>query len=119
MVEQSLEQLNVFTESDPRPALNEAQWRIYEHHLCPFCVKVRLALAAKNVTYQNCQIDLGKKSDWHKEINGGLVPILEFPDGRLMNESQIIMFYAQEKFPATGTQLWPTDADEAARYRLA
>jgi glutathione S-transferase len=79
--------------------VNQEEWRIYEHHLCPFCEKVRLAFAAKGIKYQNVQVDLGKKTQWHKDINGGLAPFLEKPDGSIIIESNVLMHYAQEKFP--------------------
>lgn len=86
-------------ESTPKPAVNPKYLRLYGHNLCPFVEKARLALAARNVQYQDCEMDLGKKTQWHKDINGGLAPILEFPDGTIVLESKIIMEYAEEAFP--------------------
>jgi len=34
---------------------------------------------------------VNEKAAWHLEINGGLVPILETPQGDLIVESSIIM----------------------------
>ena len=71
----------VTEETSPKPDVNPKHPRLYGHHNCPFVEKVRLAFAAHNIVYQQCDVDLGKKTDWHKAINGGLVPIYEFPDG--------------------------------------
>ena len=41
-------------------------------------------------------MDLVDQAPWHRELNGGLVPILETPCGKLIIESAIIMAYADE-----------------------
>ena len=82
-----------------KPEVNKEHPRLYGHLLCPFVEKVRIALAARNVVYQNCEIDLGKKTPWHLAINGGLVPIFELPDGTLINESKILMEFAEDAYP--------------------
>ncbi len=51
------------TESDtPKPPTNTEFPRLYGHLLCPFVEKVRMALAARGVKYQGCEVDLGKKT---------------------------------------------------------
>jgi len=65
-----------------KPLTNKWAIRLYGHPLCPFVEKTRLALGAKNISYQFVIIDqneTGRK--WHQDINGGLVPLLELPDG--------------------------------------
>jgi hypothetical protein len=43
------------TESDtPKPPTNTEVPRLYGHLLCPFVEKVRIALAARGVKYQDC-----------------------------------------------------------------
>lgn len=59
-----------------------------------------MALAAKAVKYQNVEVDLSKKTPWHLAINGGLVPILELPDGTILHESKVLMDYAEEAYPS-------------------
>ena len=51
-------------------------------------------------------------------FNGGMVPVLETPEGELIGESAVIMNYAQEAYPDSGLQLIPKDAFAAARMRL-
>jgi len=41
-------------------------------------------------------MDLNKKAQWHLDFNGGLVPILENPNGDLIKESGIIAQFAIE-----------------------
>lgn len=87
--------------------------------MCPFVERVRLCLASKNIKYQLCDLDLGKKTQWHLEINGGLVPILEFPDGTLLNETKVLMEYVEEAFADQGYKMLPDDPLERAKVRLA
>ena len=36
------------------------------------------------------------KATWHTQINGGLIPILELPNGEQIFESKVLMEYANE-----------------------
>lgn len=78
-----------------------------------------MALAAKNVEYQKCEVHLGKKTPWHAAFNGGFVPILELQDGSMINESKILVDYAEEAYPTRGYSLLPKDPLARARMRLA
>ena len=51
--------------------------------------------------------------------NGGMVPILETPEGELILESGIIMTLAHEMGGEKGLELFPKDPIEAARIRLS
>lgn len=62
---------------------------------------------------------MGKKTEWHKSINGGLVPIYEMPDGTILLESKILMDFAEEAFPDQGYSTLPRDPIERAKMRLA
>lgn len=55
-------------------------------------------------------MDLGKKTEWHKKINGGSVPMYELPNGAIIYESKILMDYAEEAFPDQGYSMLPKDA---------
>lgn len=101
-----------------KPAVNPKYPRLYGHLLCPFVEKVRIALAARSVVYQNCEVDLGKKTPWHLAINGGLVPVLELPDGTILNESKVLMDFVEDAFPEQGYSLLPTDPVQRAHVRL-
>ena len=48
------------------------------------------------------------KQDWHIEINGGFVPLLESTDGSMIYESAVIADFANDFAPASqGLSLWP------------
>jgi glutathione S-transferase len=62
---------------------------------------------------------LNNKSKWHLDFNGGLVPILETPNGDLIKESGVIMAFAHESGPKQGgISLIPSDPVQAAKMRL-
>ena len=74
-------------------------------------------------------VDLNKKAQWHLDFNGGFVPILELPDGSMINESAILMSFASDfAKKGQGLPLWPHETAEkedsaacmaTARLRLA
>jgi glutathione S-transferase len=83
---------------------------------CPFCARVRLALAEKAVEYETVEIDLGNRPDWLYELNPvGKVPVLD--DGFVLPESAVIMEYLDERFPEPA--LLPAGREERAEARLA
>jgi len=48
------------------------------------------------------------KAEWHKAFNEGLIPILESPDGTMVNESGVIANFAIDFAPeGQGMKLWP------------
>src|SRR4051812_45713256 len=116
---ENLRAIEVTSADQPKPATNPEFPRMYEHNLCPFVEKARLAFAAHNVKYQKCAMDLSKKTQWHLDINGGLVPVLKLPDGTLLPESKILMEYAEEAYHGQGYNLYPDDPIERAQIRLA
>ncbi len=63
--------------NDPMPPPNKNYLRLYGHTLCPFVERVRLVLAG--IEYQDCQINLERRTKWHYYLNNGFVPILETP----------------------------------------
>ena len=73
------------------PETNRTYLRLYGHYMCPFVERVRLVLAARNIPYQDCQVNLERRAKWHYELNGGFVPILQLPSGEVVTESSIIM----------------------------
>ena len=86
--------------------------------MCPFAARARYALAAKGIEFQRVETCLNKKADWHKAANGGMVPILETPEGELILESGVLMSFAHEMGGDKGLELYPKDPLEAARMRL-
>ena len=82
--------------STPKPDTNKNYIRLYGHPLCPFVERVALLLAAKNIEFQFCGIDLTKRNKWHFLASDGQVPALELQDGRFLYDSDIICDYLQE-----------------------
>lgn len=69
------------------------------------------ALEAKDIEFQQVDVDLRVKAQWHLDINGGLVPLLENPDGKIVYESAVIAEFAWNFAPPDqGLPLWPHQA---------
>jgi glutathione S-transferase len=78
---------------------------------CPYCARVRIALAEKALEYERVEVDLQDRPQWLLDLNPprGRVPVLE--DGFTLPESEVIMEYLDEAYPER--PLLP--ADRAAR----
>lgn len=96
-----------------KPPTNKNHLRLYSHNLCPFVARVRYTLACKEIPFQMVYLDLQNKAQWHKDYNGGTVPILEKPDGSLENESAQMMAWAIESQAGKGIDLMPADSKPA------
>jgi glutathione S-transferase len=89
---------------------------LYDADRCPYCARVRIALAEKRVAYEVVEIDLDDRPSWIYEKNPlGRVPILE-EDSFVLPESAVINEYLDERYPEPA--LWPADAAERAFGRL-
>jgi glutathione S-transferase len=90
--------------------------RLVDAPRCPFCARVRLALAEKGIECERVEIDLSNRPAWLYELNAtGKVPVLD--DGFPLPESAVIMEYLDERFPAPS--LLPEGREERAMARLA
>ena len=98
-INKDLEMIFINNAETPRPPVNPTYPRLYGHALCPYAERVRLALAARNVEFQRCEINLKDKAQWHLDINGGLVPIIELTDGTILLDSKVLMDYANDAYP--------------------
>jgi glutathione S-transferase len=80
---------------------------------CPYCARVRIVLAEKDVDHEVVEVDLGNRPQWLLDLNPprGRVPVL---DG--LPESEVIMELLEELHPQPA--LLPGDATERARARL-
>jgi RNA polymerase-associated protein len=80
---------------------------------CPYCARVRIALAEKRLEFEAVEVDLGNRPQWLLELNppNGRVPVL---DG--LPESEVIMEYLEERFPEQ--PLLPVGLEERARARM-
>ena len=90
---------------------------LYDAARCPYCARVRIALADKEIGYETVEVDLDRRPDWLIELNppAGRVPVLE-DGGFVLPESATIMEYLEERFPEP--PLWPADAAARALARL-
>jgi len=41
-------------------------------------------------------MDLNNKAQWHLDFNGGFIPILESPDGTMVNETEVLLQFAYD-----------------------
>jgi len=88
--------------------------KLYDAARCPFCARVRIALAEKGIEYETVEIDLADRPKWIYELNPtGKVPVLD--DGFVLPESAVIMEYLEEAYPAQ--PLLPADAPSRATAR--
>src|SRR5947208_16481746 len=72
---------------------------LYDAPRCPYCARVRILLAEKEVPYETVEIDLENRPAWLYEKNSvGRVPILE-ESGFVLPESRVIMEYLEERHP--------------------
>jgi stringent starvation protein A len=89
---------------------------IYDADRCPYCARLRIALAEKGIEYETVEIDLSDRPSWLYEKNSlGRVPVLE-EDDFVLSESAVINEYLEERYPEP--PLWPADARERALARL-
>ncbi|HSX22926.1 MAG TPA: glutathione S-transferase family protein [Gaiellaceae bacterium] len=72
---------------------------VYDAARCPYCARVRIALAEKDIEFEAIEIDLEDRPAWIYEKNvTGRVPVIE-EDGWLLPESAVIMEYLEERYP--------------------
>jgi glutathione S-transferase len=89
---------------------------LYDAPRCPYCARVRILLAEKNVEVDVVEIDLADRPAWLYEKNpAGRVPVLE-EDDRPLPESVVIMEFLEERYPEPA--LLPADPADRAFARL-
>jgi len=90
--------------------------KLFDAAACPYCARVRIAMAEKGIVYETIEIDLGNRPSWLYDLNAsGRVPVLD--DGFALPESAVIMEYLEERYPEP--PLLPADLATRARARLA
>jgi glutathione S-transferase len=90
---------------------------LFDAARCPYCARVRIVLAEKEIGYETVEIDLSDRPAWLYTKNPrGKVPVLEEDGGLVLPESAVIMEYLEERFPEP--PLWPADPAERALGRL-
>ena len=89
--------------------------RLIDAARCPYCARVRIVLAEKQLEWETVEIDLSDRPSWVYELNvTGRVPILD--DGFVLPESEVIMAYLEERYPQP--PLLSADLVARARARL-
>src|SRR5919197_2242564 len=89
---------------------------LYDADRCPYCARVRIALAEKGIEYETVQIDLSDRPAWIYEKNPlGRVPVLE-EDTFLLPESAVILEYLEERYPEPA--LLPLEISERTLARV-
>lgn len=91
--------------------------KLYDAPRCPYCARVRIALAEKGIEPERVEIDLGDRPAFLYELNpSGRVPVLD-DDGFVLPESDVIMAYLEERVP--GPALLPAEPRARAGAWLA
>ena len=89
--------------------------KLYDAPRCPYCARVRIALAEKGIEYETVEIDLRDRPEWLYGLNAsGKVPVLD--DGFVLPESVVILEYLEDRYPKH--RLLPADLAECAQVRL-
>jgi glutathione S-transferase len=89
---------------------------LYDAARCPYCARVRIVLAEKDVEYETVEIDLTDRPAWIYEKNAtGRVPVVE-EDAWVLPESAVIMEYLDERYPEP--PLLAADPTDRAHARL-
>ena len=89
---------------------------LYDAARCPYCARVRIVLAEKEIEYETIEIDLSDRPAWIYEKNQtGRVPVVE-EDGWVLPESAVIMEYLEERYPEPA--LLPADPADRSLARL-
>jgi glutathione S-transferase len=89
---------------------------LYDAERCPYCARVRIALAEKGVEHEVVAIDLSDRPAWLYEKNPlGKVPVIE-EDTFVLPESAVIMEYLEERYPEPA--LLPADPADRSLARL-
>jgi glutathione S-transferase len=82
--------------------------RLYDSAISGNAYKVRLLLHHLGLPFERIEMNVDdgstRKPEFLKINPNGKVPALQFPDGRILFESNAILFYL-----ALGTKYWPSD----------
>ena len=93
--------------------------KLYDYPDCPFCQKVRVVLAEKDLEYEKIFVDLRKGDqklpDFLRLNPYGKVPVL-VDEEEVIYDSTIINEYLEEEYPLP--RLMPEDSQGRARVRM-
>ena len=89
---------------------------LYDADRCPYCARLRIALAEKGIEYETVEVDLDDRPAWIYEKNPlGRVPVLE-EDTFVLAESAVIDEYLDDRYP--DQPLWPAYPADRALGRM-
>lgn len=89
--------------------------KVVSFKICPFVQRVTALIEAKNIPYQVEYISLSDKPQWFLDISpNGQVPVLITASGRALFESDAIVEYLEEAYPALQPSI---DAEQRAINR--
>lgn len=93
--------------------------KLYDYPDCPFCQKVRVVLAEKDLEYEKIFVDLRKQEqklpDFLRLNPYGKVPVL-LDEDEVIYDSTIINEYLEDEYPLP--TLMPDDSSGRARVRM-
>jgi glutathione S-transferase len=93
--------------------------KLYDYPDCPFCQKVRVVLAEKDLEYEKVFVDLRRQEQKATEFLRmnpyGKVPVL-VDDEEIIYDSTIINEYLEDEYPLP--RLMPEDSQGRAKVRL-
>ena len=84
--------------------------KVISFKICPFVQRVTALLEAKGIGYEIEYISLSDKPQWFLDISPhGQVPVLVTENGTALFESEAIVEYLEEAYPALRPQTSPED----------
>jgi glutathione S-transferase len=93
--------------------------KLYDYPDCPFCQKVRVVLAEKDLEYEKIFVDLRKQEqklpDFLRLNPYGKVPVL-LDEDEVIYDSTVINEYLEDEYPLP--RLMPEDSGGRARVRM-
>jgi glutathione S-transferase len=93
--------------------------KLYDYPDCPFCQKVRVVLAEKDLEYEKIFVDLRKQEqklpDFIRLNPYGKVPVL-LDEDEVIYDSTVINEYLEDEYPLP--RLMPEDSGGRARVRM-
>ncbi|MEK0182906.1 MAG: glutathione S-transferase family protein [Oscillatoriales cyanobacterium] len=88
--------------------------KLYQYSMSGNCYKIRLLLTQLHLPFVTLEIDIlkgeSRTNEFLRKNPNGRIPVLEIEPGKLLFESNAIMFYLSE-----GTEVFPKDKFERAQ----
>ena len=92
---------------------------LYSFRRCPYAMRARMALHYSNINCILREVDLKNKPSAMLEISPkGTVPVLQLPDGRLIEESLEIIYYSLDQNDPEGLNNLSSETTLKARHLI-